>query len=682
MGEKMNQISQQVDQYLRQQDYQACVDLLTTTQEGGESYKPLVDKLLRTMEDRIASPPKAIKQKVVPLFQSKQWDMVKQILAKLSDKFPNSHFVLSMQAAYYYEQQQYEQAKGAYAHLLAYYPCSIDGLYYSGQLALMAKEHDTAREFLGKIVKLYPDNGAAWYRIGLSYKRDGNNQQAIKALEASLKGDSGCPVRDATIVMADCHMLEMEYARALPLYEQENKNLENIYLMCRLAEATFMSAEYEISTYYQNKLLAYNALQPKDYSYLGSMYLAIDQPDIALQYFNKMAKLGAGDCLAFNRKGICEQSLGNKFEALRSFKKALSLDPESGSTYQNMIGILERDDCLELLPQMLKLEAETKAENENAVCILFAIAEAYKIIKEHQLSFDYYCKGNAVRKKIEGYTRDKEIDLFKRINLTFIERQVSPLNVPATKKTPIFIVGMPRSGTTLMEQIIASHSLVEGAGELEYLSKSINDCLWNSNVISNNQLQLVRDQYLKQVSRIEAKNGYFTDKMPLNFRWIGFILSAFPEAKIIHIKRDPMATIWSAFTKNFPAKGMLYSFNLDDAVNYYGLYNELMRRYERQYPGQLLHVDYEYLTENQEQETKRILDYIGLEYEPQCLDFYKNKSAVKTASLMQVRNKMYTGSSKAWSSFAEQLAPYVETLQAFSAPIEAADSAERRKSVA
>jgi hypothetical protein len=229
---------------------------------------------------------------------------------------------------------------------------------------------------------------------------------------------------------------------------------------------------------------------------------------------------------------------------------------------------------------------------------------------------------------------------------------------------------MPRSGTTLVEQIIASHHAVHGAGELttfptliapiarDYTAKDKNN-------LSEEDFLSIRQQYLEGLSSLNVPENVITDKLPLNFRFIGFILSAFPEAKIVHLKRDARATCWSNYKCFFTNKENGYSYNLDDVAGFYGLYVEQMDFWHQLFPGKIYDICYEDLTTNQEEETRQLLQYCELDWDENCLNFHKNKRAVKTASTLQVRQKMYQGSSEDWKKHEAYLQPLIKALSSY-----------------
>ena len=175
----------------------------------------------------------------------------------------------------------------------------------------------------------------------------------------------------------------------------------------------------------------------------------------------------------------------------------------------------------------------------------------------------------------------------------------------------------------------------------------------------------LRKFYCDALQGLGINERYVIDKIPLNFRWIGFILSAVPDAKIIHVKRDARATCWSVFKHYFSTTGNGYAHDLNDLVEYYKLYHDLMAFWHATYPGRLYDIQYENLTLNQEKETRNLMSYLGLEWQDQCLDFHKNTRAVKTASSMQVREKLYTGSSDKWRNYASYLADFEAALTGY-----------------
>ena len=210
---------------------------------------------------------------------------------------------------------------------------------------------------------------------------------------------------------------------------------------------------------------------------------------------------------------------------------------------------------------------------------------------------------------------------------------------------------MPRSGTSLVEQIISSHPKVNGAGELTSVSQYGFKLATNSAEIKPSDLEKFRANYLADLNTISNNKNIITDKMPQNFRFIPLICAAFPEAKIIHTKRNAAATCWSNFKHYFASNSLGYCYDLQDVVAYYDLYVELMELWMEDYSDQIYNLSYEKLTIDQEAETKELIQYLDLEWNEACLSPQNNKRSVQTASQQQVRQKVYQGSSAAWRKY-------------------------------
>ena len=288
-------------------------------------------------------------------------------------------------------------------------------------------------------------------------------------------------------------------------------------------------------------------------------------------------------------------------------------------------------------------------------------------------SFYYLEQANLLRKQELNYKIDDDRRLTTRIRELFTAPNPT-LEVPpdgSTSTQPLFIVGMPRSGTSLVEQILASHSKVHGAGELTAMNELASRILSNlpdqnvsqdTSQLSQNAINTVHDDYLEELAALNVPENTITDKMTLNFRWIGLILCAFPDAKIIHVNRDPRATCWSIYKHYFPFKGGGYAYDQVDLVEFFMLYIDLMSFWRERFPNTVYELCYEDLTENQEPETRKLLAYCGLEWEEQCLSFHETKRAVRTASAAQVRKSMYQGSSEAWRNYEVHLQPLISGL--------------------
>jgi hypothetical protein len=336
---------------------------------------------------------------------------------------------------------------------------------------------------------------------------------------------------------------------------------------------------------------------------------------------------------------------------------------------------------------MKSLLSDSKLARSDRINLCFALAKVNENLDNQDEFFKYLHEANRLHKQKYNYSFDKQQKFIAIIKEIFnnkkpnIEKSLS--SEPSTIH-PIFIVGMPRSGSTLVEQIISSHHLVHGAGELSNLQDMIgpivSDNLTQGSDIASTWIGdkkinfsdaysipekaflYIREQYLDVLSNLNVPESVITDKSLNNFLYIGFILTAFPDAKIIHMKRDARAICWSIYSLYMELN---FGTDFEDLAGFYGLYEDLMDFWHQLFPGKVYDMCYEELTINQEEETKKLLQYCELDWDENCLNFHKNKRTVKTASSAQVREKMYQGSSEAWKKHEAYLKPLIKALSAY-----------------
>ena len=283
----------------------------------------------------------------------------------------------------------------------------------------------------------------------------------------------------------------------------------------------------------------------------------------------------------------------------------------------------------------------------------YAFAKMNEDLGNLRSAFENYVAGGVIRRRFMVYDQKQDELLFKKIKTALPKLKQIDFNSHDEPKnlTPIFILGMPRSGTTLVEQIISAHSEVNGAGELKLLGQLGGAIGLGKKAASQKKLLQVRESYLEKLNKLSSGKKIVTDKMPQNFLYLGLISVIFPEAKIIHVKRDPAATCWSNFKHYFSADGLEYSYILKDTVRYFKLYRDLMDFWHENLDIEIYDLNYDNLTNEQEIETKNLVNFLDIGWEDACLSPHSNKRSVRTASQLQVRKKVYTGSSDVWRKF-------------------------------
>ncbi len=355
----------------------------------------------------------------------------------------------------------------------------------------------------------------------------------------------------------------------------------------------------------------------------------------------------------YNNQGNIVRSAGRVDDAIKLYQRAIELKPDKAGYHYNLSvnkKFITDDPHIE---QITNLLSKSGISDNDKYYFHFALAKAFKDIGKYEEAFQSLTQGNAIRKKILHYDINSDVRLFEKIKKTTVSIEQLTVDIPDEKNTPvpIFIVGMPRSGTSLVEQIITSHLEVAGAGELNFIGRLAALIVNESIQLNSENILDMRTRYLAELRKISVNRNYITDKAPQNFRFLHLIYTAFPESRVIHVKRDPAAVCWSNFNHLFTSNDLGYSHDLDDVVQYYKLYDDLMQFWSERYGEKIYTLDYEKLVTNQESETRKLIDYLGLGWDERCLEPEKNERSVRTASQEQVRKKVYSGSQQQWRKF-------------------------------
>jgi tetratricopeptide (TPR) repeat protein len=402
---------------------------------------------------------------------------------------------------------------------------------------------------------------------------------------------------------------------------------------------------------------------------LGAVFQDLGLLNDAIQCYENSISI-APNSTTLNNLGIVFQELGRLDEAAKSFQKAILLNSDSVDSYHNLSYLTNLSKNEAIINKMMSIHSDENRNLADRSIISLALAKTYENQGNLKDFFKFLHEGNSLHKKELGYSIEeqiKEMNAIKRMFSSSAQIKNSYSLEPAEKKI-IFILGMPRSGTTLVEQILSSHKQVYGAGELITLTQLVKPLISNfiedeTATIGQQTFSFIHQEYTDMLTNLNFSENTVTDKLPLNFQYIGFILASFPDAKIIHLNRDPIATCWSNYRCSFTNRANGYSYDFDDLIKFYKLYKDLMAFWGELYPKKFLNLSYENLTQNQEKETRKLLDYCGLDWDENCLNFHNNKRGVQTASTIQVRKKMYQGSSEDWKKYWTYLQPLIDGLK-------------------
>jgi tetratricopeptide (TPR) repeat protein len=419
------------------------------------------------------------------------------------------------------------------------------------------------------------------------------------------------------------------------------------------------------------------AIDPGHYGALNelAMFALMDgETEQAGSFLDRALAVRPDGNLALINAAQLDIGIGRPDRANARLDKVLATHPESidGHVLRARIRTYAPDDAE--LAVMRRLWRTGGQEDGQRSRLGFALFKALDDIGEADEAFDVLAQANVIRRKgFTAYDVRDDVQLMASLEQAFSPDLVAAHFGRGLKgHAPIFILGLPRSGTSLTEQILASHPEIYGAGELDLVSHSVARHFFDpsrrhlldiESRLSSESLTAMAQAYLDVVLPKAAPRPRFTDKMPVNYLWVGFILMMFPDARIIHISRDPVANAFALYSTSFDGQGMPYAYDLDDLSTHIGAYQRLMSHWRRVFPGSILDVGYEQLTEDLEVETRRILAFCGLDFDARCLRFHETKRPVMTMSAAQVIKPLYSGRDKRTGKYRKHLGRVIRRLE-------------------
>ena len=510
----------------------------------------------------------------------------------------------------------------------------------------------------------------------LSEKKDNNFENEISILQNKLKNNlfdeviikaksllkkhrherkilNGIPMLYNIISLA--YQSKLDYNNSIKIMEEALKlDPKNIYYLNNMGISQHKNKDFIEAEKYFERALKINPNYINVLNNFANLKKDLDKVDEAIKYYVKSVNINNNILITnYNLSSMYIQK-GEYEKAIKHLKKALEINPKFTTADRVLSLITKYEKNNKHFLEMKEKKINLKLSDAEMIELNFALGKAYENLKDYKNAFIHINEANGKKKEKIKYNIQNDNNLFKNIKKDF-DNDFKIQNDYNTKKI-IFIVGMPRSGTTLTEQIISSHKNVYGAGELMFLSDMIKEEFFEKNKKNYNldKFKDLQNEYLDKISLIDNSDKCLTDKAPLNFRWIGFIKTLFPDAKIIHCVRDPKNNCLSMF-KNLFEGGLNFTYNQDDLVKYYNHYNDLISFWKNKYPDAILDVQYENLISDNEIQIKKIIEFCNLPWEDECLTFHKNRSPIKTMSTAQARKPIYKSSVNAFEKFKNYL---------------------------
>ena len=392
----------------------------------------------------------------------------------------------------------------------------------------------------------------------------------------------------------------------------------------------------------------------------------------AIIAYKKAIKLSPEKPGAFSSMAHHLKTIGHQDEAIAAYRQSIVIKPDHTESYWSMANLKTFQFNNEEMDAMQALLAQKDLPDESRVHIYNALGHEYESRKNYQKAFDNFSSCNQLRRKAESYDPVETETQHEKIIAIFDKEFCRQTAAAASNISPIFIVGLPRSGSTLIEQILASHSQVEGTHELSDLPRTMQSARRKGSINKSfpesvehfdlKQWTKIGEDYLNSTQKYRTDRLFFVDKTPNNFIFSGVLKLALPNAKIINAKRHPLDSCFGSYKQLF-ASGQPFTYDLFELGEYYLEYQYLMDHWNEILPNFILDVHYENVVSNLEIEVKRILDFCGLSFEENCLRFHETERAVKTASSEQVRQPIYSSSVNLWRNYENNLDDLIEILK-------------------
>ena len=453
---------------------------------------------------------------------------------------------------------------------------------------------------------------------------------------------------------------------AIECYEKGIKIKPDYAMIYNNLGGIYQSKEnYPKAESYYKKSINLDKKIPEPQNNLGNLYLFLNRYSEAIVCYNNAINIKPKFAVFHYNLGIICKTIGKLKEAKKHLEVAVKLNKYFCIAHRNLgqlIKYTKNNDHFNLLKELYK---DSKINNIQKTELAFALGKASDDIKDYDKAFQYYIEGNDARRKSLTFSIKDEKNEFNTIRKIFTKNIFNKFAQSGNlDKTPIFILGMPRSGTTLVEQILSSHPSVFGGEELTLLTDLIKKHFDNNtqglsleNVLNVDKANLKRigQEYINNLKNISNNSERVTDKLPINFKWIGFIKLILPNSKVIHCVRNPRDNCLSIFKNYFVNPKLNFAYNLSEISDFYILYSNLMKYWKNTLPKFIFDIKYEKIIENPNKEIHNLLKICNLPWNDNCLEFYNNKRPVKTASDIQVRKKIYNTSINTWKNHEKYL---------------------------
>ncbi len=574
-------------------------------------------------------------------------------------------------AAQFMRSKNYDKADEICVKILGADPLHLGAMHLRGSIAYLGGRSDVAITIMQQILALKPDHAQAHNDLGMMLEAAGRHRDAEihlkKALEIMPKMP-GAHLNLGNVYRSTGRQSQAEkhYRRAIRLKSglvEAYGNLSLVLVQQGRAEEGEKTARKGIR------------VQPRyalNYSRLGSCLDRQGRFDEAIAAHEKAIAIQPDLIEAYLDYAYTLAGNGDMEKSKAQYRKVLEFSPEHVMARASLAWMGKFSAYDDDIAQLEKLARREDLDRADRVTLSFALGKAFEDIGDYQQAFSHFKTGNALHRKSFTYSKAGIDSLFADITQTFDAELFSKFSGSGyPDRTPIFILGMPRSGTSLTEQILSSHADVVGAGELSLMNRVAGELVNNPEApvfgevmgdIPLAEFSGIGRKYIEQLRSYSQSSRFITDKMPGNMLYIGLIKLILPNAKVIHCRRSAPDTCLSIFKTSFSSGGLQFAYDLEELGQYYNHYRKLMAHWHKVLPGFVYDLEYEALIADQRGQTEKLLQWCDLEWSDDCMNFFRTKRTVSTASITQVRRPVYSSSVQLWRKYGDALNPLLAVL--------------------
>ena len=599
-----------------------------------------------------------------------------------------------------YQQGNLEAAEKCFRRVISRDSNSIHGLNLLGMVCVNTGRQDEAVQLITRALKINPTDAQAHGNLGLAYQRMGNLELAEQHFRESINLDANKPTlwnslgnvlreqgRAADAIKAyestlrdngkyaECWANLSKALVDLGKYEQAFQAVSKALQIDptapefhnQIAEVYRKSSKFDLAISAYKKSLELDPTLYESMLGLATVYRESEDPEAALVILNRLIELAPGYAKAYTVLGVLKEQLGEPEAAADCFKKSIDLAPDVVSPHWHLSQIKGRKSTVAEIEAMERFQGISGLSRQDKTHLYFGLGAAYDQQDQTDKAFDAWQKANQLKAERFPFDRDhrrqhRDLTLEHSRALT-TKLAESPVQ---DRRQLVFVIGMPRSGTSLTDQILSSHSNVSSLGEVGFADemtihlKKLTGQLYPEGLskLTASDISILREDFLGKVDTKHANYPILIDKTPMNFQYLGLLAKVFPGSKFIHCRRNPIDNCFSIFKLSF-SDDQDYAHDLTALGQHYLLYEELMESWKVMFPDRVLDIHYEDTVADVKAQCLRLVEFLGVEYEPQMLEFYSSERLVRTPSASQVRKPIYKSSVKAWKKYEQQLQPLI-----------------------